>query len=262
MQTAAEAEDVLGYQVTTLSAADCAHAITERMARSGQKTWFACLNPHAYVAAQRDAVFADALRSADYLVPDGIGLVVGARLLGKQVKARVTGSDIFGALMDRLSRAGGASVFLLGSTEENLAAMQQKIMVDYPGLRLAGVYSPPFRDRFSDEENAQMIAVVNAAGADALWVGMTAPKQEKWIHEHLPRLNVRFAGAVGAVFDFYTGRIKRPNAFFRDMGLEWLVRLLGEPRRLWRRNALSAPIFFFAVFMGLFGAAAVQKKKK
>ncbi len=253
MNSAANTENILGYEVTTLPVEECARSALEGPKDGRRVRWFACLNPHAYVVARRDPVFAEALHSADLLVADGVGITIAARLLGKHIGERITGSDFFMTLMGRLSAAGGASVFLLGSTEENLEAMRERIARDFPGVRVAGVYSPPFRDQFSAAENAAMIAAINASGADVLWVGMTAPKQEKWIHEHVNLLEVRFAGAIGAVFDYYTGRVRRPRTFFRRLGLEWLVRLLGEPKRLWRRNFVSAPLFFLDVFAGVMG---------
>jgi N-acetylglucosaminyldiphosphoundecaprenol N-acetyl-beta-D-mannosaminyltransferase len=119
--------------------------------------------------------------------------------------------------------------------------------VDYPNVRVAGTYSPPFKKTYSKEEVDAMAAAINEAAPDVLWVGMTAPKQEKWIHDQRDRLNVKFAAAIGAVFDFYTGRVKRSHPAFQRLGLEWLPRLVQEPRRLWRRMFVSAPVFLFAV---------------
>lgn len=92
-----------------------------------------------------------------------------------------------------------------------------------------------------------MRRVINLAKPDVLWVGMTAPKQEKWIYANLPHLNVKFAAAIGAVFDFYTGRVKRSSPIFQKLGLEWLPRLVSQPRRLWRRMIISAPIFIWHI---------------
>ena len=100
---------------------------------------------------------------------------------------------------------------------------------------------------FSAEDNDRMVSAVNEASPDVLWVGMTAPKQELWIARNRHRLHVKIAAAVGAVFDFYAGQVKRPHPFFQRHGLEWLPRLVGEPRRLWRRTVVSAPIFLWHV---------------
>jgi N-acetylglucosaminyldiphosphoundecaprenol N-acetyl-beta-D-mannosaminyltransferase len=120
---------------------------------------------------------------------------------------------------------------------------------DFPDIEIAGTYSPPYKPEFSTEESQDMVEAVNSAKPDVLWVGMTAPKQEKWIYQNKERLNVSFIGAVGAVFDFYVGSVKRSHPWFLKHGLEWLPRLLQEPRRLWDRTFISAPMFFMRVLM-------------
>ena len=110
-------------------------------------------------------------------------------------------------------------------------------------VHLVGRLSPPFKASFSDDDVAQMLAAINDSGADVLWVAMTAPKQEKWIQAHTAQLDVKLIGAVGAVFDFYAGTVKRSPPIFQRLGLEWLPRVVRAPRRLWRRMLVSAPIF-------------------
>jgi N-acetylglucosaminyldiphosphoundecaprenol N-acetyl-beta-D-mannosaminyltransferase len=116
---------------------------------------------------------------------------------------------------------------------------------EFPGITVCGVLSPPFKPEFSKAESAAMVAAVNAARPDVLWVGMTAPKQEKWIHENRDRLEVPFIGAIGAVFDFYAGNKRRSSVFWQRIGMEWFPRLLREPCRLWERNLKSTPVFLF-----------------
>jgi N-acetylglucosaminyldiphosphoundecaprenol N-acetyl-beta-D-mannosaminyltransferase len=190
-------------------------------------------------------VFSKALHDADWLIPDGIGVVLASRIRGGAVRGRVTGSDIFLGLTQRLNERGGARYFFLGASEDTLAMIHQRMALDFPNIEVAGTYSPPFRPQYSDSEIDEMIGAVNRARADVLWVGMTAPKQELWIHRVAGRLDVRFAAAIGAVFDFYTGRIRRSHPLFRSIGLEWLPRLLREPKRLWRRTFVSAPAFLW-----------------
>ncbi|MDS4027991.1 MAG: WecB/TagA/CpsF family glycosyltransferase [Candidatus Contendobacter sp.] len=209
--------------------------------------WLACLNPHSYAVALNDPPFAQALHAADWLIPDGAGIILASKLLGGQIHERVTGSDVFWGINRYLDARGGYSCFFLGSTEDTLRQITVRMAHDYPNLRVAGVYSPPFKAEFSAADNQAMIAAVNAARPDVLWVSMTAPKQEKWLHQHQAQLNVKFAAAVGAVFDFYTGRVKRSHPIFQRWYLEWLPRLLQEPRRLWRRMIVSAPIFLWHV---------------
>lgn len=236
-------EDLLGYSVSVLDAATCADEVM-RGVRAGERgAWLACLNPHSYVIALKDGEFAGALRRANWLIPDGIGVVYASRVLGGTIRTRVTGWDVFAALHDRLARTGGGTVFLLGSTPQTLSAMKSRLSRECPQLQVVGTYSPPFKAIFSGEDNERMRAAVNACRPDVLWVGMTAPKQERWISENAPLLDAGFIGAIGAVFDFYVGNVHRSSAVFQKLGLEWLPRLLQEPKRLWRRTFVSAPVF-------------------
>lgn len=249
--------DVLGYGVDALTRNACAAKIFCKLQGDNSVvegcSWLACINPHSYAVALDDAPFSRALKAADWLVPDGVGVVLASRFLGGEIPERVTGSDVFYELHRRMSAVGGMSVFFLGATEETLAGIRERMARDYSGIRIAGTYSPPFKENYSAEENNTMIAAINLARPDVLWVGMTAPKQEKWIYENQARLNVKFAGAIGAVFDFYVGRVKRSHPAFRFIGLEWLPRLLQEPRRLWRRMFISAPVFMWHVLGQKFG---------
>lgn len=238
---------ILGYEIDSDSVGDCAERVADAVRTAQHPKWLACINPHSYVVALRDEHFARALRDADWLIPDGIGIVLASRALGGTVRKRVTGPDVFAVLHSLLDRTGGARVFFMGGTAETLACIERRMKLDYPNIEVAGTYSPPYKPEYSAEEINAMAAAINAASADVLWVGLTAPKQEKWIYENRARLNVRFIGAVGAVFDFYAGNIKRSPEIFRDFGLDWLARLIQEPRRLWRRTLQSAPIFVWHV---------------
>jgi N-acetylglucosaminyldiphosphoundecaprenol N-acetyl-beta-D-mannosaminyltransferase len=207
----------------------------------------ACLNPHSYAVARSDPGYQQALKSADWLIPDGAGVVLAGALLSQKLHGRITGADIFLGTMDLLNESEGR-VFFLGGTERTLSMIRKRVAVDYPQVTIAGTYSPPYEPEYNSALMQHMVDLVNESAADVLWVGMTAPKQEKWIYQLQDRLNVPFAGAIGAVFDFYTGQIKRSPAVFQKLGLEWLPRLMQEPRRLWKRMFISAPIFLLDVF--------------
>lgn len=241
-------ESMLGYQVRRDGVDSCLAEIFKSIEQKQQRKWLACLNPHSYVVATNNANFQIALKAADWLLPDGAGVILASRILNGNIRQRITGPDIFNGLHDQLQERGGHSVFFLGSTEQTLGAICERMSKDWPDIRIAGTFSPPFKPVFSDDDIEQMVTTINTAKPDVLWVGMTAPKQEEWVHRVLPQLDVRFAAAVGAVFDFYIGRIKRPHPVFRRMGVEWLPRLMQEPRRLWRRTIISAPIFLWHVF--------------
>lgn len=236
-------ENILGYATCTLSVDQLVESVVSAAKLPTRCAWLACLNPHSYVVALDDDEFTLALKYADWLVPDGAGIVLASKVLGGGIRQRITGSDVFYALNARMNEIGNFSVFFLGATEECLADIQLRMARDYPKVHFAGCYSPPFKPEYSEAEIEAMISAINESGADVLWVGMTAPKQEKWIYHYSDRLNVKFAAAIGAVFDFYTGRVKRSHPVFQRMGLEWLPRLIQEPRRLWQRNFVSTPIF-------------------
>jgi N-acetylglucosaminyldiphosphoundecaprenol N-acetyl-beta-D-mannosaminyltransferase len=234
---------MFGYEISSRGVQGDADQAAALVAAGLHGRYMACANPHSLVVASRDSAFSESLRNADILLPDGAGIVMAAKMLDLPVHERVAGSEFFRALSDRLSANGGARYFFLGSSDRVLALIAQRLRREYPNIEICGTYSPPFRETFSDQDNADMLQAVNAAAPDVLWVGMTAPKQEKWIYRNRESLKVPFIGAIGAVFDFYAGTKKRSSAFWQKLGLEWLPRFLKEPRRLWERNLKSTPIF-------------------
>lgn len=242
-------ENILGYNVSSASKEDCYEQILAWMASEEKGKYFVCANPHSIQVARKDPRFHEAIQHADLVVPDGIGIVLASRIHGGSIRERVTGSDIFWGLNSALNRAKGHNVFFLGSTEATLAKIEERMQKDFPNVAVAGVYSPPYKSEFSVDDNESMVAAVNQVQPDVLWVGLTAPKQEKWIYQNRHRLQVKIIGAIGAVFDFYTGTVKRSHPFFQKAGLEWLPRLVREPRRLWRRNLVSNPAFLSRVIV-------------
>jgi N-acetylglucosaminyldiphosphoundecaprenol N-acetyl-beta-D-mannosaminyltransferase len=245
-------EKVLGYDITRSDKAKCIEMIMSWLRDGGRKRYFVCANPHSVEIARGDSEFETAIKAADLIVPDGAGIVLASRILGGEIRVRVTGSDIFWGLNAALNKEKGYSCFFLGSTEDTLRQIQERMARDFTDIKVAGVYSPPFKPEFSDEEETLMVDAVNRAAPDVLWVGMTAPKQEMWVFRNRERLDAGFIAPVGAVFDFYTGRVKRSHSFFQSLGLEWLPRLLQEPFRLWRRNFISNPHFILRVLLERF----------
>jgi N-acetylglucosaminyldiphosphoundecaprenol N-acetyl-beta-D-mannosaminyltransferase len=235
--------DILGYRVFAGTVAGCADSIVEWVNTGDVPRWVACFNPHSYATALHLPEFAKALRAADWLVPDGAGVVFAAKLLNAPLSGRITGSDVFAAVNARLSVRPASRVAFLGGKEETLSILRDKLAVDHPRLQIVGSWSPAFEPEFDDREVTRMVGAINDAQPDVLWVGLGAPKQELLVNRIRDRLQVKAIGCVGAVFDFYTGRVRRSPAAFQRAGLEWLPRLLQEPRRLWRRTFVSAPLF-------------------
>lgn len=242
-------ESILGYPVTVVTKEDCISQIMRWVGNGEKGRYVVCANPHSLEVAKGDPDFQEALMNADIVIPDGIGMVLASRILGGNIHKRITGSDIFMSLNTAMNRRKGFGVFFLGSTENTLKKIEDKMKGDFQNVAIKGTYSPPFKTEFSTEDDRAMVAAVNRARPDVLWVGMTAPKQEKWIRRNRDKLDVKFIGAIGAVFDFYTGKVKRSHPVFQKMGLEWLPRLVREPLRLWRRNFISNPMFLFRVIM-------------
>lgn len=224
------------------------------MVKSGKTgQYVACANPHSLVVAKNDPEFSKALVTADILLPDGVGIILAAKIMGLDLTERVAGSDLFLGLSDKANKEGGLRYFFLGSTQEVLDKITVRLSKEYPNITICGVLSPPFKAEFSDEDNREMIDIINQAKPDVLWVGMTAPKQEKWIYKNKDKLDVPVMGAIGAVFDFYAGTVQRSPEWACRMGLEWLPRLIREPRRLFKRNFVSSPLFLYMVFKSRLG---------
>ena len=208
---------------------------------------FACANPHSLVVAQSDPSFQFALTQANLVVADGVGVSFMARLVGVQIGPRITGTDYFQAVLNALQQRGGGRVFFFGSSQRVLDLIAKRFAADFPALTLCGMYSPPF-GLWSEEENLRMVQLINDAKPDVLWVGMTAPKQEKWVQANCRQLRTPVIGSIGAVFDFYAGTYARAPQWICQIGFEWAYRFILEPRRMWQRNCVSAPKFLWLVF--------------
>jgi len=203
------------------------------------------LNPHSYVVAQKDTSFREALQASDVLVPDGVGVCWAAKVLHGVTVRKIAGYDIHTYMLDQASRHQ-LSIFYLGAATDTLEIIEAKIRKEYPDIRV-GSYSPPFKQVFDADDSLAMRRSVEDFAPDILFVGMTAPKQEKWVQQNRDLLSAKVICSIGAVFDFYAGKVQRPSQFWIKLGLEWLPRLLREPRRLWSRMIISAPIFIWDV---------------
>ena len=206
------------------------------------------INAHSYNTALKDSLFAEALTKGDVLIPDGASVVMACRWLKakSQPVERIAGWDLFVHEMDRLNRKGG-TCFFMGSSEKVLELIRKRAAVDYPNIKVE-TYSPPYKPEFSDEENRQIIEAINKANPDLLWIGMTAPKQEKWTYTHWKELDIHcHVGTIGAVFDFFAGTVERAPKWWQEHSLEWLYRLIKEPRRMWRRYIIGNMLFLINI---------------
>lgn len=204
------------------------------------------INAHSYNTAQKDELFAEALMKGDVLIPDGASIVKACRWIKakSQPRERIAGWDLFAFEMDRLNQKGG-KCFFMGSSEKVLNLIKQRAKVEYPNIEVA-TYSPPYKPTFSEEDNKAIINAINQTKPDLLWIGMTAPKQEKWTYSHWKELDIHcHVGTIGAVFDFFAGTMQRAPIWWQEHSLEWLYRLIKEPKRMWRRYIIGNALFVY-----------------
>ena len=234
------------------------------------------INAHSYNTARKDELFAEALTNGDVLIPDGVSIVKACRWIKAKSlpKERIAGWDLFEFEMNKLEECGmnnssldnsqsasadnsklktqnskfrerPLTVMFMGSSQKVLDLIVKRAAEVYPHLKVV-TYSPPYKPEFSDEDNKAIIEAINAADPDLLWIGMTAPKQEKWTYSHWSELNIHcHVGTIGAVFDFFAGTVERAPMWWQRNGLEWLYRLLKEPKRMWRRYIIGNALFLW-----------------
>jgi N-acetylglucosaminyldiphosphoundecaprenol N-acetyl-beta-D-mannosaminyltransferase len=197
---------------------------------------------HLLMTAQSDPEARAATLGADLIVPDGQPLVWALRLLGRHLDARVYGPDLMAAYCRRSAGTGVRMYLYGGRSPEALALLTRALLERFPGLRIVGGHSPPFRE-LTDAERDAVVADIDDSGADVVWVGTGQPKQEKWMARMRPRLRAPVLVGVGAAFDFHAGLVPQAPPWMQSRGLEWVFRLWQEPRRLWRRYASDNPRF-------------------
>lgn len=207
-----------------------------------------CVTPvNCVLWARKNKNLRDLYNSADLCLCDGVPLIWASALLGNRLKGRVTGLDLLPAYLERAATKG-YSMFFLGA-KEGVAEQLKKINLQkYPNLTIAGTYSPPFAEKFTKEENTKMIELINSTRPDILWVSLTAPKQDYWICELRDQLQAYITIGVGGAFEVTAGIISRAPVWMQKSGLEWLYRLIKEPKRMYRRYIIEAPLFIPLVF--------------
>lgn len=222
---------ILGVNIAVTNMQDVVKLIVEQIDELKGK--FICLsNVHTTVMSQRDDEYRKIQNAAFLALPDGSPLALVQRLRGYRTAEQVAGPDLMPALWNATENKG-ISHYFYGSTTETIAALEKKLKKNYPKLKIAGMEAPPFRS-LTAEEDEEAVRRINASGASIVWVGLGAPKQEKWMYEHRDKINALMLG-VGAGFDFHAGTVKRAPAWMRNHYLEWLYRLIQDPKRLWKR---------------------------
>lgn len=207
------------------------------------------ISPNSYGISTKDSEFRKSLQNSDYLVLDGVYFALSSIFLnGKNIKKN-QGPDVFFHFMKRVNDENG-KVFFLGSAPQTLEKIKLRSSKEYPNLTIE-VYSPPYKDEFTNEDNGKMIEAINSFNPDVLFVGMTCPKQEKWAYQHKTKLNTKLICCVGAVFDWYAGNQKEIHPLWWKLRLAWLKRTIDRPEILKRYPNIG--IFFLHLFYALIG---------
>lgn len=196
---------------------------------------------HGVMTAHKDPSFRRILNHADVVTPDGMPIVWALRSLGQRAQQRVYGPTLMLEICRRAA-GQGARVFLYGSRENVLPVLESRLSAMFPEIKIVGRYSPPFRP-LTPVEDQEAVARIREADPDVIFVGISTPKQERWMWEHRAAFPGVVMVGVGAAFDFHAGRIQQAPPWMQRNGLEWFFRLLSEPRRLWRRYLLETPRF-------------------
>jgi len=239
--------NILGVNVYSGSIESLLASIELALAGKGKAKVLTCINAHSIVLASRDKEFKDAFLNSDFVLPDGLGIILSSAILSKKIKRKIAGMDIFLALSEKLNREKGSSYFFLGSSEETLRGIKEQISKHFPNIRLAGMISPPFRP-MTPEEVKMIIEEINNSHPTVLWVGLTAPKQEKWAVSNRNLLNLPLVACVGGVFDYFSLVRRRAPKLLITLGLEWFWRLMIEPGRMWKRTFISVPRLITLIF--------------
>lgn len=239
----ADSRTILGVDFDLVSYADAVETVAGW--NEARERHYVCLtNPHSVMMCRRDPEMAAATAGSGLVLPDGVGIPLAARILGYEHHGRVTGPTLMLELCDK-GRDRGLRHFFYGGAEGVPERLRDELVTTLPGLDVVGTYSPPFRELTAEEDRGE-VERINATGADIVWIGLGAPKQEKWMAAHAARVEACAMIGVGAAFDFHSGNVPWAPEWVRKGGVEWAYRLLHEPGRLWRRN-LDSPRFLAAV---------------
>ena len=233
--------DILGLPMAMTDYTEAMDVMDGMVARR-ERGYVCATAVHAIMVGQGDPEMRSALQGSTMTVPDGMPLVWAANLLGEDLGDRVYGPELMLRYCER-SRDKGHRIFLYGGRDQgSLAQLALNLRLRFPGIRIVGGYSPPFRPLTADEQES-VAGQINAARPDVVWVGIGVPKQEKWMANMRGRIEAPVMAAVGAAFDFHAGRVSMAPSWMQSRGLEWTYRIAQEPRRLLPRYLIHNPRF-------------------
>lgn len=236
--------DVLGVGVSTVNQ-DMALAEVTRWVDTGERHYVCVTGVHGVMESQRDPELLAIHNASGLTTPDGMPMVWAGHKAGAEWMDRVYGPDLMLNVLARAAERGWSS-FLYGGKDGVPELLAEKLTERIPGVKFAGMYSPPFRP-LTEEEDEAIVKRINDSGAQLVWVGLSTPKQERWMAAHRDRLNAPAMFGVGAAFDFHAGLVPQAPPWMQRNGLEWFYRLTKEPKRLWRRYFQNNPAYLRAI---------------
>jgi N-acetylglucosaminyldiphosphoundecaprenol N-acetyl-beta-D-mannosaminyltransferase len=254
-----ERGDVIGVNVSAITMGD-AIATIERWIREGRREYVCITGVHGIMECRRDSSLRNIHNLAGMVTPDGMPLVYFLRLTGRKRTQRVYGPDLMREITAVSARRGYRQFYYGGDVGVG-EKLKESLVSSAPGLQVAGTFCPPFR-QMTPEEDAAIVDMINAARPDIVWVGLSTPKQERWMAAHLGRIEAPVMIGVGAAFDFLAGTKRQAPKWMQRHALEWLFRLCSEPRRLWRRYAYIVPGFLILATGELVRRAAGAGKRE
>lgn len=244
--------EVLGVRVIAERLDHVLDAVADILRSRSRPAAYLCpTGVHGVMEAQKDSMFREILNGAALNLADGMPLVYASRLMGFHAAERAFGPAVMWAILQRTDGTG-IRHFFYGGREGVAEALATRVQQAFPGVVVAGTYCPPFRS-LTDEELERIAVLINASRADVVWVGLSTPKQERWIDRMRDRLDVKLLCSVGAAFDYHTGGLKDAPVWMKEAALEWLFRLWQEPRRLWRRYLEIVPTFLVLITLQITG---------
>jgi N-acetylglucosaminyldiphosphoundecaprenol N-acetyl-beta-D-mannosaminyltransferase len=232
--------NILGVRVSAIDMSVAVNAVQEWIDKD-ERSFVCVTGVHGVMESYRDPALRNIHNAAGLVTPDGMPLVWVGRMMGFAQMNRVYGPDLMIAVCE-WSVGKDYSHFFYGGASQVPEKLAEELTDRFPGLKVAGTYSPPFRELTPDEDK-RIVEMINASGAQIVWIGISTPKQERWMSSHLKRLKVPVLIGVGAAFDIHSGLKSQAPTWMRHSGLEWLFRLATEPRRLWKRYATNNPMF-------------------
>jgi len=235
---------ILNVKISAIDMND-ACALIEAAVSKKQKKYICVCPVSTIMECKRSNQVLTSVNSADLATPDGMPVVWLGRLMGHNNVRRVYGPDLMRNICD-ISAKKGYKHFFYGSSENVLLKLKERLIRDYPGLRISGIFSPPFRE-LTREEDDKIIENINESCSDIVWVGLGSPKQDVWMFKHRDRINAPIMIGVGAAFDFIAGTKPQAPPWVRNCGFEWFFRLVTEPNRLWHRYLINNTLFIYFI---------------